>query len=582
MTIENEYSGSFTSMELFDAYEVQLTQGRTYIISWAFPMGEKCKLYILRAGGTMHFIFTPTVDAWYAIVLTNEEGGTGSYSISVKSDAFLENRPLQMTQKKNGTADPGIYYTDGTFAMKVSQDHYSFIGAKRLSGANWVRMDIFDNARYTGTRLAYTSLSYSTVRFVGFDGHFQSSNAIKYPKTKTDFNDVCEYIIEYEDGTAIQTMTIGSVYSDSFESMELFDVYEILLTKGKTYDIILTNSASTSYNLYLLDKLNNKDTNYIDSILVKGGTPGTIRYSPLEDGWYCILISKNDGMAGTYSLTVDEINNPNPPILSSGSVTPSSGDSSTAFLYTVTYTDLDNNAPQSIDTVIDGGSYSMVKQNQSDMDFTDGCVYSYSTTLIPGMAPHAYHFKASDGDHTTRLPTNEENYGPTVTVLVETLPPVAYAGNDITIFEGETVQLNGYGYDNDGTILIYEWDFDGDGSYDWNSTTSASTTHDYTKVGTYFTTLRVTDDNGATTTDMLIVNVKEKSTEYKETESPWLWLILFIIIILQAVMILDRVLFQRKKTQPPPQQDKTHDMKSENEQDLLPIDENIVLEYNQP
>ena len=51
--------------------------------------------------------------------------------------------------------------------------------------------------------------------------------------------------------------------------------------------------------------------------------------------------------------------------------------------------------------------------------------------------------------------------------------------------------------DVDGSIVRYEWDFTNDGTFDYSSPTTASTTHDYGTAGTYTAKLRVTDNDGA-------------------------------------------------------------------------------------
>ncbi|MCB1217143.1 PQQ-binding-like beta-propeller repeat protein [bacterium] len=58
--------------------------------------------------------------------------------------------------------------------------------------------------------------------------------------------------------------------------------------------------------------------------------------------------------------------------------------------------------------------------------------------------------------------------------------------------------------DPDGTIVLYEWDFDGDEIYDgYGDATGA--THVYTSGGSYTAKLRVTDDDGAQDTDTFTV-----------------------------------------------------------------------------
>ncbi|MDI6784891.1 MAG: PKD domain-containing protein, partial [bacterium] len=51
---------------------------------------------------------------------------------------------------------------------------------------------------------------------------------------------------------------------------------------------------------------------------------------------------------------------------------------------------------------------------------------------------------------------------------------------------------------DDGTILAYLWDFNGDGSFDWSSINTTSANYTYTNFGTYITRLRVIDNTGLT------------------------------------------------------------------------------------
>ena len=63
-------------------------------------------------------------------------------------------------------------------------------------------------------------------------------------------------------------------------------------------------------------------------------------------------------------------------------------------------------------------------------------------------------------------------------------------------------------YDPDGTIILYEWDWNNDGTYeDANSTPMA--THTWESVGNYSVTVRVTDNTGATGSLTQTVSVNE-------------------------------------------------------------------------
>lgn len=87
------------------------------------------------------------------------------------------------------------------------------------------------------------------------------------------------------------------------------------------------------------------------------------------------------------------------------------------------------------------------------------------------------------------------------------ISPTVNAGINQSVNAGDTVSFTGIASDSDGNITYYEWDFDGNGVYDWSSTTTGSTTHVYNSAGTYTAKFRVTDDDGATATNTCTVTV---------------------------------------------------------------------------
>ena len=103
----------------------------------------------------------------------------------------------------------------------------------------------------------------------------------------------------------------------------------------------------------------------------------------------------------------------------------------------------------------------------------------------------------------------------TVPVYVRVRPsniaPVAYAGVDTVADQGDAVEFQMTGNDFDGTLSLFEWDYDGDGTYDAESSISMTTYHIYIDAGEFVATLRVTDDKGATGTDERTVIIEEKA-----------------------------------------------------------------------
>jgi hypothetical protein len=82
-------------------------------------------------------------------------------------------------------------------------------------------------------------------------------------------------------------------------------------------------------------------------------------------------------------------------------------------------------------------------------------------------------------------------------------PPVANAGPDQTVIVGESVSFNGSAsYDPDGTITNFHWDFDGNGTAD-----GAIVNRVFSSAGHLTTTLTVTDNQGATGSDTMVLTV---------------------------------------------------------------------------
>jgi PKD repeat protein/flagellar hook assembly protein FlgD len=109
-----------------------------------------------------------------------------------------------------------------------------------------------------------------------------------------------------------------------------------------------------------------------------------------------------------------------------------------------------------------------------------------------------------------------------LTIDVENSPPLARA--DVNPSNGEvplTVQLSGSAEDPDGSVVLYEWDFDGDGTFDWSSATTGETTTAYRQEGTYRAVFRVTDDQGARTLAAATTTVVSVGPKGSPTVSAW-------------------------------------------------------------
>jgi PKD repeat protein len=145
-------------------------------------------------------------------------------------------------------------------------------------------------------------------------------------------------------------------------------------------------------------------------------------------------------------------------------------------------------------------------------EYTDGAITRYRwdfqgdgifDTSDPGARDYTRTFTQKGTFNAVLEVTNDKNQVATKTVPIRVTgsPPVATASLDPS--NGAIpllVSFTGSGTDSDGTIAKFEWDFDGNGTVDFTSTTTGNTTHTYPTAGTYNAVFRVTDNEGLTAT----------------------------------------------------------------------------------
>jgi hypothetical protein len=238
-------------------------------------------------------------------------------------------------------------------------------------------------------------------------------------------------------------------------------------------------------------------------------------------------------------------------------VYPMEGSDFDTFTFKVEFTDIDNDGPVpaeggSIMVYINGNPYIMT-ESTNDTDYTNGKEYQVQLTgtEIGVGSNNTFYFYAHDGTYQAIGDTSEIS-GP----IVHLGTPVADAGQDTTVEADEVFRLDGTdSYDEDGSIVTYEWDFndqvdeDGDGIYDNDAErTGDNPTWKYGEPGEYIVTLTVTDDQGATDKDTLKVNVTPKEEDDDPTGGPYVVYLLIVVIIIIIILVVI-LLMVRKKVQ---------------------------------
>ncbi|HET9728778.1 MAG TPA: PKD domain-containing protein [Acidimicrobiia bacterium] len=199
--------------------------------------------------------------------------------------------------------------------------------------------------------------------------------------------------------------------------------------------------------------------------------------------------------------------------------------------YTTTLTVTDNNgatatdtAVVTVNTVANVPPIANAGADQSALTLTtlsfsgagssdpDGSIASYAWSFGDGASATGVsvsHSYATSGTYTVTL-TVTDNKGATASdtaiATITNRPPVANAGADLSAQSLVSLTFNGSGSsDPDGSIASYAWNL-GDGA----TATGSSVIHSYAHAGSYTVTLTVTDNKGATASDIAVATITNR------------------------------------------------------------------------
>ncbi len=120
------------------------------------------------------------------------------------------------------------------------------------------------------------------------------------------------------------------------------------------------------------------------------------------------------------------------------------------------------------------------------------------------------------------IPSNDSDENPVTITLNGSAnsKPVADTGGPYTGIEGQAISLDGSAStDSGGNIVLYEWDVDNDGIYEYSSSLPAQS-HTYTQQGRYTVKLKLTDNLGATDEAITTANISDTLPDADFTGSP--------------------------------------------------------------
>ncbi len=217
------------------------------------------------------------------------------------------------------------------------------------------------------------------------------------------------------------TLTNGQVTPTIGNTTQLF-TFRVNYTDFDNNSPLYVNVTLNNTFSYEMQKENPIDYDYTDGVIYNFSTylsAGMYNYTFNSSDWYFKVNSS------TYTGPNVTSVNLNPPNLTNGNVDPAIGTEFTNFRFFVNYSDQDNNPPIYVNVTIDSQTFNMSKENPIDLNYIDGVIYEYFTTLTIGN--HYFYFNASDGVNEVGLPNIGNYSGPQVNAYVPA-PSVLFNG----------------------------------------------------------------------------------------------------------------------------------------------------------
>jgi PKD repeat protein len=185
--------------------------------------------------------------------------------------------------------------------------------------------------------------------------------------------------------------------------------------------------------------------------------------------------------------------------------------------FTATPNPVSTLAPVSFDASTSSDPDGSVVKYEWDLDGNG----SYETST--GSTPTVTNSFKTAGEHEVGLRVTDDDGATgtfTRTVTVQNQAPTAsFTATPNPVPTGTAVSFDASGSsDPDGSVVKYEWDLDGNGSYE--TSTGATATSTYNVAGNVTVGLRVTDDNGATSTTTRSLTVENRAPTASFTATP--------------------------------------------------------------
>ncbi|MFC2162663.1 S8 family serine peptidase [Candidatus Altiarchaeota archaeon] len=261
--------------------------------------------------------------------------------------------------------------------------------------------------------------------------------------------DVWKAILDITSGNTVPTLSNAGVSpTEHLDSTTFYFNVTYTDAQNNTPDNLTVTISGTGYGLSGSDAA---DVNKVD---------GKDYYyaATLSRGSYEYQFSAGDGFLTTNTSLDSNPTVTSAPTLASIQVTPSMGEPSELFNFTVTYTDADDDPEGYVNLSLDGVIYAMDEADPADTDYTDGKVYYVNITGL-GAGGHAYSVIGKDDRAYGSGVSSSESSGPDVNTSASCTgdsPPGIGSASDWDVTQETVCSDSAFIPSTEGTTILQE------------------------------------------------------------------------------------------------------------------------------
>ncbi len=324
----SHYTDEWDPIQVWD---VLLTAGTTYYFAYRpDPQLLNTRIFLFgnpanapywtgRSGrlveSTGGFTYTPSTSDWYGVVVTNESGYRGNYSVGVSSCTA----PIALEPFVNyDVFSPNAYYSFGQ-----STNYWTAVGVRSPafgSGADW-DIGVFQNPTGLspptcfGTQLGSSAAVPPRADFV--IGDFNWNSLGTYYARSYQYSGTAGARVDWDTGSD-QVVVNGPTIGRNMTG-EVLEVWDVLLAAGTTYTIHFTHPPALDSKLLLFQNPGGVYWAGRNSAILE--TSGTTTFTPSVTQYYgLVVVHDGDTIGENFFVAVSTC--PPVPALTSGTPIP--------------------------------------------------------------------------------------------------------------------------------------------------------------------------------------------------------------------------------------------------------------------